>query len=228
MPEQKPQQIRAHCPKCGPEHVATIIGSHQVSDNDNPDGVWFNVTYNILECGGCKTVFFHEVSLCSEDVDADNRLTPTHTYYPAPAKRKRPEWFSILDLDRDLFHLMSETYNALDVDARVLAAIGARTIFDRVSELLKVKPALTFNEKLDRLHANGHIGKSEHEYLKILTDAGGAAAHRGWRPSPEQLDTIMSIVEPLIHREFILKLEVKKLKAQLPKRQKRPNKKKKP
>jgi hypothetical protein len=221
MPEEKPQQIRAHCPICGPERVATIIRSHQVTDNDNPDGVWFNVTYNILECGGCKTVFFHEVSLCSEDVDEDNRLAPTHTYYPPPAKRKRPEWFSILDLDRGLYHLMSETYNALDVDARVLSATGARTVFDRASELLGVDPALSFEKKLDQLGADGHIGISEREYLEILTDAGGAAAHRGWIPTPEQLNTVMLIVEAFIHRKFILEAEVKKLKAQIPPRPKR-------
>ena len=81
----------------------------------------------MLERGGCHTVFFHESSLCSEDTEADGSLIERITYYPAPAKRKRPEWFSFLNLEGHLYSLLDETYNALDVDARVLSAIGART-----------------------------------------------------------------------------------------------------
>jgi hypothetical protein len=94
----------------------------------------------MLECGGCKTVFFHVDSFFSEDYGPDGRLEKRTTYYPAPAKRERPEWFSILHLESGLDSLLNETYNALDVDARVLSAIGARTVFDRVSELLKIDP----------------------------------------------------------------------------------------
>ena len=67
----------------------------------------------MLECGGCKTVFFQEEYMCSEDVGPDG-LEKLVTYYPAPAKRKRPEWFSLLDLEAGLYRLLTETYNALD------------------------------------------------------------------------------------------------------------------
>jgi hypothetical protein len=57
--------------------------------------------------------------------------------------------------------------------------------------------------------------------LDILTDAGGAAAHRGWKPKPDQLNTVMSILESFFHRKFVLESEAERLKAQLPPRQKR-------
>lgn len=56
--------------------------------------------------------------------------------------------------------------------------------------------------------------------LRLLTDAGGAAAHRGWKPSTAQLNAVMSIVEAFIYRTFVLDAEVKKLKKQIPARQK--------
>ena len=168
----------------------------------------------------CKTVFFREDYMCSEDIGPDGPEKRV-TYYPAPAKRKRPDWFSLLDLEPELYRLLNETYNALDVDARVLSATGARTIFDRASELLKIDPALTFKEKLDQLQNRGHISASERGHLDVLTDAGSAAAHRGWQPSTNELNTIMSIVETFIHRKFILESEVKRLKAQIPRRKKR-------
>ena len=54
----------------------------------------------------------------------------------------------------------------------------------------------------------------------MVCDAGSAAAHRGWQPSANELDTVMSIVETFIHRKFILESEVKRLKAQIPRRKK--------
>jgi uncharacterized small protein (DUF1192 family) len=54
----------------------------------------------------------------------------------------------------------------------------------------------------------------------VVCDAGSAAAHRGWQPSANELDTVMSIVETFIHRKFILESEVKRLKAQIPRRKK--------
>ena len=217
MTDQKTRQIRAHCPICGPGKYANILFCHKVA-GDNED-IWETTTSRMLECGGCKTVFFQEEYMCSEDIGPDGPEKRI-TYYPAPAKRKRPDWFSLLDLEPGLYSLLTETYNALDVDARVLSATGARTIFDRASELLKINPTLTFKEKLDQLQSKGHISASERAHLDILTDAGGAAAHRGWKPTADQLNTVMSIVETFIHRKFILESEVKRLKAQIPKRKK--------
>jgi hypothetical protein len=109
-------------------------------------------------------------------------------------------------------------------DLRVLAAIGARTAFDRSSELLKVDPALGFNEKLDQLHNMGKVSKSERDTLEILVDAGSAAAHRGWPPKPEELNTMMTIVEAFLHRAFILDDGIRKLKAAVPPKLKRQKK----
>jgi hypothetical protein len=107
------------------------------------------------------------------------------------------------------------------MDARVLSAMGARTIFDRASELLRIDSALTFKEKLDQLQNKGHISASERAQLDILTHAGSAAAHRGWKPTADQLNTVMSIVETFVHRKFVLESEAKRLKAQIPRRKKR-------
>ena len=220
MADEKVPQIRSHCPNCGPGRYANVLHLHKVTVDDEETGVWETIVSRMLECGGCKTVFFQEDYVFSEDIGPDGPNTRI-TYYPAPAKRKRPDWFSLLDLEPGLYSLLNETYNALDVDARVLSATGARTIFDRASELLKIDPALTFVEKLNQLQNKGHISASEREHLGILTDAGSAAAHRGWKPKAKELDTVMSIVESFIHRKFILESEVRRLKAEIPRRKKR-------
>jgi Domain of unknown function (DUF4145) len=216
-------QIKSHCPTCGPGRFANVLHKDRDRRDDDETGMWEETTSYMLQCGGCRTVFFQQDYINSEDYGPEGPEKTT-TYYPAPAKRKRPGWFSPIDIDMGLHDLLKETYNALDVDARVLSATGARTAFDRASELLKIDPALTFKEKLSELQSEGHISLSEFQHLDILTDAGGAAAHRGWKPKPDQLDTVMAILENFIHRKFVIEAEAKRLKAELPRHQKRTKK----
>ncbi len=126
----------------------------------------------------------------------------------------------LITCDCDLSSLVDDVYKALNNDLGVLAAIGIRTAFDRASELLGVDPAEGFPEKLKKLVALGKIGEDERETLSVLTDAGGAAAHRGWNPAPTQLDTMMNIVEAFLHRTFVLDEAAKRLKQGVPNRPK--------
>ncbi len=143
-------------------------------------------------------------------------------YWPAPSKRKQPTWsFELKGVDRDLNSLFDDIYVALNNDLRVLSAIGIRTVFDRASELLGVDPTLTFPKKLAELVKLGKIGESERNTLDILTDAGSAAAHRGWKPKPKELDTMMSIIEAFLYRAFVLDEEAKILKKTVPEKPKR-------
>jgi hypothetical protein len=172
----------------------------------------------MLQCGGCETVYFETRSIDSEDYDQNGPVERV-TYYPAPSKRNQPSWMWEMMLEDDKLHsLLSETYAALNNDARVLAAVGLRTIFDRVSEKFGVDTNKPFEAKLDELVARGKIGQSERDSLDVLTDAGSAAAHRGWRPTVEQLRTLMDIGEAFLYRAIILDAEAQRLKKSIPKR----------
>src|SRR5436190_23984080 len=118
MSDRKSQQIRSHCPVCGPRRYANVLALHEETGTDEETEIWSSMKSYMLQCGGCKTVFFHEEFMCSEDYGLDGRPEQRITYYPAPAKRNRPKWFSLLDLEAGLYSLSNETYNALDVHAR--------------------------------------------------------------------------------------------------------------
>ena len=49
-----------------------------------------------------------------------------------------------------------------------------------------------------------YISEMEKDILEAMTDAGSAAAHRGYAPSNKQLSSIMDILENYLHRSFIL------------------------
>jgi hypothetical protein len=228
MPEL--ETTKGHCPTCDAERHADIVGQHVDEGEDTESGIWGKSTYYILKCRGCETVYFREDHQHSEDWDhshnphtgeVETYYPVKTTYHPAPSKRSLPGWnWHLSILDHDLDALTTEVYRALDADAPVLAAVGIRTVFDRSSQLLKVDPELTFAEKLDALVRSGAIGKDERDSLKALTDAGSAAAHRGWSPKPAHLNTMMSILENFLYRSFILKAEAANLSEAIPPRRK--------
>ena len=224
-----PAKVKGNCKNCGEDRWATVVGHcSKVEEDDQGYGIWEKTDYRILKYPGCDEVYFQTDLIFSEDYEpSDGSYTHTIEHWPPinNARRERPKWLDKLVLiDKDLHSLCSDVYKGLDNEIDVLAAIGVRTVFDRASELLGVNPAKGFAEKLSDLLAAGKIGADEKAILDILTDAGSAAAHRGWRPSREQIDTMMSIIEGFLYRTFLLEKEAKKLGKKIPKRQKRTRK----
>ena len=185
----------------------------------------------ILECCGCERIYFRRDYWFSEWETIGNHPTTGEprleggvetVYWPAPVSRQRPLWLEKIEVaDRDLGKLLEEMYAALDNDLRVLAAIAARTVFDRASELLEVDPAMGFKEKLNDLGSAGRISFDEERVLQVLVDAGSAAVHRGWRPKADELSTMVDVVESFLHRSFVLGDGIEKLKASVPARRAR-------
>lgn len=230
----KPSRVKAHCKNCGPGRWATVVAHYTKSEEaEDETGIWAQTDYRILQCPACDGVFFQTDSVFSEDYDvnehpvtgeAEYEYTHTIEHWPPieKSRRERPAWLDKLSLiDSDLLSLLSGVYVALDREIDVLAAIGIRTVFDRASELLGINPARGFAEKLTDLMAAGKIGADEKAILNVLTDAGSAAAHRGWRPSLEQLDTMMGIIESFLYRTFLLGADAKRLRKKIPNRPKR-------
>ena len=212
MPPPDPQIVKGHCPNCG-SRKAYGRCEHVVELSGEDDGTSASDTGMILECCGCERIYFRRDFWISE---WDTNET---VYWPAPVRRQRPNWFQkIQESERDLGMLLEEMYAALDNDLRVLAAIAVRTVFDRASELLEVDPALPFEKKLERLRDDGTIGVDEEKSLRVLVDAGSAAAHRGWRPKADELSTMVDLVEAFLHRSFVLGDGIEKLKASVPAR----------
>ena len=220
--------IKAPCPTCKRTQNVRIACSHESRWSDDYNNISGSDDHRILQCMGCKTVFFQIKSYFSEDMDfrrnavtgEDEPYIPaTYKYRPALSKRDEPSWMTELyAIDPDLHSLLYQVYGAVNNDLPVLAAIGIRTVFDRASELLEIDAGLAFTAKLDALFVKGKIGKEERDILEALTDAGGAAAHRGWRPDAKQLDTLLEATEIFVYRSFIIATKAKALKRAVPPR----------
>jgi hypothetical protein len=133
------------------------------------------------------------------------------------AGRPAPDWIHELE-DKVLSALLEELYGAFNNEYRVLAAIGARTAFDRATETLGINPSLTFAQKLNKAQSDGLVGANERNALEVMITAGSAAAHRGWRPSQDTLTAMMGALESFLHREFVTNRKLVAIKGAVPPR----------
>uniref|UniRef100_UPI0035CC8624 DUF4145 domain-containing protein n=1 Tax=uncultured Sphingomonas sp. TaxID=158754 RepID=UPI0035CC8624 len=189
--------------------------------------VQFTMYWRILKCRGCDHVFVQTVYTDSEsynhyhDEYGDEQIDYDETinYWPALLKRAKPFWLNHISGKRGervaLKDALTALYGALDSDLRALAAIGIRTCFDVAAELLDIDTNLTFARKLDELVQAGHIAALDRSRLEALVDAGSASAHRGWRPSAEDVETMTDALEHFIHSAFVAPEEKKALDAKV-------------
>jgi hypothetical protein len=214
---------KANCSSCGGQRNCDILGEHDQRGGD--DFLDWSTEWYILRCRGCEHVFVQTVGTNSEDYDNyydDRGEQVTHhnetiEYWPALSKRQMPDWINLITVkgadESILMGALAELYGALNNDLFMLAGIGMRTSFDAASELLGVDPDKSFKEKLNALVVAGHIGKLDQGRLEALVDAGSASAHRGWKPTADDLDTMMELLEHFLHEAFVAPEKKRRLDA---------------
>lgn len=235
--------VKAHCPTCDGERTCdvhgTIYKAWDWEDKYNGHSVNGGVDHSLLQCRGCESVFYETQSWNSEDIDQYYNAMGQEQYdnpkekltYPKPKAKTKPLWFDAMQKkDRQLHRILSQMYIAHDNHAHILTAVGLRTALDRSTEVLGIDPAKTFDEKLNELRDGGWIGQTERDILGVVTDAGNAAAHRGWEPDDQEVSQLLSALEVFLQRAFVVGQHALNIKNNIPAKQKRlpaPKKKKK-
>lgn len=221
-------QRRAPCPNCGREQRVSTLYEH-INEWDYDDGMVSGTNeYYVFRCKGCETVIFCQSSAHSEErVDYYNRqgkhITEypfKKTYWPVAPKigSNRLPLIDLLLIHENTSNLLRQVYIAIDSNLNVLAAIGARTTFDAASEYLGIDQDLSFEEKLEMLRTQAYISGKEKGTLEVLINAGSAAAHRGWAPTGNELDTIIKILNGFIDTNMLRPCKVNELKGAIPNR----------
>jgi hypothetical protein len=163
----------------------------------------------MLECCGCEEVMLRRSHEFSEDDGV------AISFFPPRASRWLPTWNTALPWE--MRSLLREIYTALQADSLRLAMMGARTAIE-TAMISKVGDNGTFADNLQALEDSGNVSKTNRKFLEAALDAGSAAAHRAHVPTPEQMNTVMDIVENLLHSLFVLEKPSTALKAAIPPR----------
>lgn len=228
--------MKAACPRCDGERNCQILGTHDEPWDwtDGRHSTNGQVDHRLLKCMGCETVFYWRSSWDSEDWDGrigangeEEIYHPvTVTTYPSPEKAdKRPDWiWNVSTIDPQLATILSQTYDAYDAGALILAAVGLRTALDRATEFLKIDPGLSLEQKVKGLRERGFIGETEGNILATVVEAGSAAAHRGWSPDAAEFRTLLTALEQFVGRTVVSGQSALEIKAKIPPRHPRPPK----
>lgn len=220
--------IKEHCPHCNGERTCVV---HAVVDkrwdwsDDDGNSVNGGVEHSLLECQGCETVFYESSSWNTEDVEhyysrsGELRVSfnKEKNTYPKAESRTKPAWFDALSkVDESLYKILGEMYVAYDNRTLILAAIGLRTALDQATVVLGIDPALKFFEKMAALRDGGWIGDTEKDVLEVVTNAGNAAAHRGWEPDEHEAADLLMAMEVFLQRAFIVGKKALSIKERIP------------
>jgi hypothetical protein len=214
MPVKSKSNIRKiHCNECRrkTDHrlLKTAKGDTGSESYDEEYDVWWETTFEALQCCGCLEMVVRRTYIFSEWDDADVR------YFPPRVSRHPPKW--VHDLPLDLKQVLEEVYRALDANNRLLPMMGARTLVDMVM-VEKVGDVGGFAQKLSELEKAGFVSSKNREVLEAALDAGSAAAHRGFAAKTDEVNIVMDIVENLLQAVYVLQDAAQKLKQSTPPR----------
>lgn len=206
---------RIHCNQCRGRTVHRLVKRVSDSGTDDEMGFWWSSTFDMLQCLGCREVVLRRKFNFSEDNQPDIRI------FPPPTSRYLPDWrYSI---PGDMRELLEEIYRSLDATNLRLPMMGARTLVDKLV-VEKVGDNGTFEDKLKEMETQGFISRENRGVLSAAFDAGSATSHRNHVFSPDEVDSVMDIVENMLHAVYVSPLLAKRLRESTPPRPPRPKK----
>lgn len=171
--------------------------------------------HQILQCRGCESVTYLTEIRSEEAWGLGEKEV---NQFPPPTARRKPEWLErIRASHEDLAALMDEIYSALQADSRRLATMGSRCVLDLLMRK-EVGDRGSFEQGLDALVANQSLSRLERTLLEASLDAGNAASHRSYRPSPADMARIIGTVEHLVERFYVLRPDAEELVKSTPPR----------
>lgn len=209
---QTPRIQRVRCNQCRrtTDHrlVKRIPGDTGSEPYDGME-IWWETTFDVLQCSGCKDVVLRRTYFFSEWDDAQTK------YFPPRVSRHPPDWKR--ELPGDLLLVLEEVYRSLDANNRTLPMMGARALLDMLMNE-KVGDLGGFAQKLKQLESEGYVSSKNREVLEAALDVGNAAAHRGHFANSKTVNMVMDIVENLLQAVYVLQDAAEKIRKATPPR----------
>jgi DNA-binding MarR family transcriptional regulator len=207
---------RAHCNSCGGERNHDVLHSAETSWSDDESGIGGKDRYDTLKCLGCDSIKLRHTSWFSEDPD------PVITYIPPAIFRPKPDWFSdlVLNAGREnkfVEKLLEEIYVALHYDLPSLAAMGVRSLIEKIM-ISKTGDQGTFVKNLKKFEELGYVSRIERERLETILEAGHATIHRDFSPESPDIITLVDIAEHIVQSVYLHDSKIEALKKRVPPR----------
>lgn len=173
-------------------------------------------TYETLKCCGCDNIKLRHTSWFSENDD------PTVNYFPAAIFRRNPDWFNELWLelgtdDEFVEQLLKEIYVALQNNLPSLAAMGVRSLLEKIM-VSKAGDQGSFVKNMAEFERRGYVSRIQRERLEAILEAGHATIHRTFKPSKNDVITLIDLTEHIVETVYLHEARVTDLKTRVPPR----------
>ena len=190
--EKQEKKVPAPCSSCLKETAHRVLFEEARHDEDRIE------TFGMLSCAGCGTI----------SLGVQTRLLPNgeleYRYYPSPVSRKVPTWSFLMRLglvggegEEVIGDLLHEIHQAVSGDMHRLAAMGIRALIEQLM-ISKVGDRGSFAKNLGAFYEQRYISLPQHDAIKALVEAGHAVIHRSFKPTADDLNLALDIVEGIL------------------------------
>jgi len=202
-------EMELPCVKCAGKTSHKVLVSVDIR-GDESDGEWsiqWCNDYQIVQCGGCKSKSFRNVSSSSEDhyqiSETEWELDEYEILYPSRIEGRRTLNDEAHYLPSKVQRVYKETIQALNNNSPILAGIGLRALIETIC---KEKSAEGRNLllKIDDLVVKQILTPTGSTILHKIRTLGNDAAHEVKPHSEKQLSLAMDVVEHVLTDVYIL------------------------
>jgi len=218
--------FKSHCNTCGRETNHHVLHNETRSRTEKVDEdtvIDWGSHYKMVCCAGCDTVSLRIDSWFSEACDENGQPEIETQHYPPKIFRPKPTWLfesgHSLNCPPAVQELLAEVYVCLQNNCPRSSAMAVRALLENIF-VSTCGDKGSFTGNLDAFQEAGHISQTQRDFLDTVLDAGHATIHRGFKPSRQDLATIVDIAENLIELLYIQKDGVEQLKKRIPPRKK--------
>ena len=128
-------------------------------------------------------------------------------------------WWEGPRVPASIYMLMDQIYSAaLKEGAYWLAVMGIRGVLDltMIEKIGEIGDRRSFKEKVDAFQEAGYLSIRQALNLNILIEAGHAAVHRQWAPSPCEIATLLDITNSIIETTYLHEMRARDLESNVP------------
>jgi len=160
----------------------------------------------------------HQITTRILFVYQGERPEETINYFPPKIFRPKPNWINQIWLfDHFVKTLINEIYIALQNDLPNLAAMGVRSLIEKVM-IDKIGDKGSFKNNIAEFEKLGYISKYQRNHLEAVIEAGHASIHRSYSPTTEDVITLVDITEHIIKTIYLHENKIEQLKMRVPSR----------
>lgn len=177
------------------------------NDDEYDNSITVYKTFSLIQCQGCMEPSLKIESCNTEDIDY-NTHEPEITVEYYPKRQELTQFENSFRLPKALNDLYSETITAINNKCLTIAGIGIRGLIETICKEENIN-GNNLSEKIENLFKDGKISSDSKEILHSLRKLYNKSAHDSFKPSLQQLQLSLDVIE-LLMKQIYLHADTKK------------------